>query len=862
MHTLGRDTCANETQADSKHSVKQSFSSKALQISLLVLLPLSFSVWGAAPLSDNAIANTRISTHQETGLVRFVGTEPGSPIRLEKTARTATHTDVGMAFIREYGAAFGIDNPDLQLRPLKVTPGSSALNSLSQAGLLGAKPGTEGGASMRYQQLHRGVPVFAGEFVVNLDGDNALLSMTGEIAADLTVSVNPTVTPTDAIDSALYAVAKWYNLDPAELQVSKPTLFVYDSRLVEPGASLPSLVWQMDVSTTELAPIRELILVDAHSGTISLHFNQVDMAKNRKTHDAGGMAAIPGTLMCSEGDSFPTCASSDADVINAHAHAGDAYDFYATTHGRDGIDDAGSVISSTVHYDDSWGTCPNAFWDGTQMVYCDGYADADDVVGHELTHGVTSKESRLVYYFESGAINESFSDIWGEFIDLSNATGNDSPSSRWLMGEDMPIGAIRDLQFPGDFGHPDSMTSALYWTSSSDNGGVHTNSGVGNKAAYLMTDGDTFNGISVNGLGVTKTAKIYYEAQTNLLTSGANYADLYDALYQACLNLVGTSGITANDCLEVRAATDAVEMNLNPTGFAPSAALCPDGEQQGTVLFSDDLESGTGNWTTESLAGAASTWSVATGYATSGVTSLWGTDPDYLVDAVNFNNAPVTLTGNTYLHFRHSYAFESWSSSAGQFFYDGGVVEYSTDGSTWHDLGTLFDTGQNYNETIFTGYGNPLAGRSAFAGASHGYVSSRFDLGTLAGQNFQFRFRLGSDESVGGPFGWLVDDVAIYSCGSAAAEPPPVEEDVPPPPVEEEAPPPPVELPSCSGIDVLVQNRNFGDDTSCTADSSIEANSGVVVKSGSIVQFNSPSTTLGPGFSIEQGSSFTITYTQ
>ncbi len=833
MHTSGRAPHAHKSTGHYRCASNLSLFGKLFQASAWLFLVLFTNAWGADFSKDSGAGGLRISTQAETGFVRFFGTQPGFPRHLKQSSGPQSRQDVALAFAKEYGAAFGIIDPDSQLTPLDVRPRSSALKSKLSSGILSTMPRSVGDASLHFGQLHRGVPVLAGEFVVNLDSSNALLSMNGEIATDLAVSVTPDIGPDDAIDTALLAVAKWYKLDPIDLQVSQPKLFVYDSRLLKPSVTLPSLVWRMDVSTTELAPIREMVLVDAHSGQINLHFNQVDTAKSRKTYDASGMSVLPGTLMCSEGDAYPACAQADADVISAHDHAGDAYDFYLAMHQRDGIDGAGAVISSTVHYNDTSGTCPNAFWDGTQMVYCDGYAEADDVVGHELTHGVTSHESNLIYYFQSGAMNESFSDIWGEFIDLSNSTGNDSPSSRWLMGEDMPSGAIRDMQFPDSFGDPDRMTSNLYWTSSSDNGGVHSNSGVGNKAAYLMTDGDTFNGITVNGLGVTKTAKIYYEAQTNLLTSGANYADLYDALYQACLNLVGTSGITANDCLEVRAATDAVEMNSSPPGFSPAAALCPGGEQQGTVLFSDDLESGSSQWSTDDLTGAVSNWSLTGGYATSGVTSLRGANPGHKTDAVVFNTAPVVLASNAYLHFRHSYSFESW---AGNYFYDGGVIEYSTDGSTWHDLGTLWDEGQDYNETIDTSNGNPLAGRMAFTSESHGYVSSRYDLGTLAGENFQIRFRVGTDVSVAGPLGWVIDDVNIYQCGASVAPPP--------------AP--------CSGTDVLVQNKVFDGATVCAATSTMEANTQVVVKTGAAVEFQSPATTLGAGFSVELGGAFTI----
>ncbi|HEU4744871.1 MAG TPA: M4 family metallopeptidase, partial [Anaerolineales bacterium] len=196
---------------------------------------------------------------------------------------------------------------------------------------------------------------------------------------------------------------------------------------------------------------------------------------------------------------------------------------------------------------------------GSQVVYGDNMA-ADDVVAHEITHGVTEYTSNLIYYGQSGAINESFSDVWGEFIDQTNGSGTDSPSLKWLIGEDTALGVIRSMSNPPAYGDPDKMSSPYYYTGSDDNGGVHINSGVNNKAAYLMVEGGTFNGRTILAIGMDKTAAVYYEAQVNHLTMGANYNDLYYALLQACQNLTGVDGITENDCEQVRLAAEAVEM--------------------------------------------------------------------------------------------------------------------------------------------------------------------------------------------------------------------------------------------------------------------------------------------------------------
>jgi hypothetical protein len=315
---------------------------------------------------------------------------------------------------------------------------------------------------------------------------------------------------------------------------------------------------------------------------------------------------------------------------------------------------------------------------------------------------------------------------------------------------------------PPAFSHPDRIGSSLYWFDSADNGGVHINSGINNKAAYLLTDGGTFNGQTVSALGMTKVATIYYEVQRNLLTSGSDYNDLYNLLYQACQNVIGTAGITAADCTEVREATLAVEMHLEPSaGFHPEAPVCTTGVPSN--VFFDNLESGAGNWGFTVAVGGGTRWQLDSPFwgvfAHSGLHSLYADDfPAVVTDARATMNNAVAIPAGAFLHFHHAYELESdW---------DGGVVEYSTDnGATWTDAGSLFD--HNGYTTTLTGSPNPLAGRATFSGSSHGYRSARLNLSSLAGQNVRFRWRMGLDTSIEN-MGWFVDEVRIYTCGSAA----------------------------------------------------------------------------------------------
>jgi Zn-dependent metalloprotease len=485
-----------------------------------------------------------------------------------------------------------------------------------------------------------------------------------------------------------------------------------------------------------------------------------------RTYTASNTSLTLYYFRCDETD--PTCAggAGDSHVINAHKFAIGTYNFYLLKHNRQSIDNNNMAILSTARYQSGY---DNAFWNGDQMIYGDanGYPMADDVVAHELTHGVTQYESGLFYYYQSGAINESFSDVWGEYYDQTNGLGNDTPGVKWLIGEDVTgVGALRSMNNPPAYGDPDKMTSANYYTGGLDAGGVHTNSGINNKAVSLMVDGGSFNSKTVTALGWDKTAAIYYEVNTNLLTSGADYSDLYYALYQGCLNLIGGSlGITFSNCQQVLNATDAVEMNSQPVAnFNPEATMCSAGQSPNNVFY-DNLESGSSNWTFDGQ-GRWQYGSPYGDYAHSGTKFLYADDyPGAITDTNIRMTSAVVIPANGRLHFAHAYDFENYENDPN--FYDGGVLEYSTNGgSIWTDASGLISV-NGYTGTLNSSYGNPLAGRAAFAGTSHGYISTRLNLNPLAGQSVMFRWRMGLDNG-GSQWGWWLDDVRIYSCAADA----------------------------------------------------------------------------------------------
>lgn len=746
-------------------------------------------------LVDASRGSARIDKYNGTDKVRFVGTPAGKAIRRPSgVAADAAPETAARAFFNSYGRLFGVRDA---ARELSVTK---------------TRTGTGGVRTVRLQQSHDGIPVVGGDLVVQLERDNDIVSAYGE-----TTSRPATTTPRVGAEAAraiaLAVIAKGRGVGESALRASAPSLAVYDSTLLGgPGLGVPTLVWRTEVTAATGQEMRELVLVDAARGIVALHFDQLAHAKDREVCDNHN-ARTP-TDACSSPvftEVSGPLPGDTSDAAKAYDFAGDTYDFFFDRFGRDSLDNAGMKLTSVVRFcppeipgapAEFQPPCPfpNAYWNGTHMVYGAGFASADDVVGHELTHGVTDNESQLFYFYQSGAINESLSDIFGEFIDQTNGAGNDSASAKWLLGED--IGAIRNMKNPPAFGDPDSMTSTLYsdlpvthdfW----DNGGVHANSGVGNKAAFLMTDGGTFGGKTVTGLGIQKAARIWYDAAL-ALTSASEYRTLYNVLQQACANAVGgAEAVTVEDCVEVKDAVDAVKMSLQPTlrgrtgVFAPT---CPGSTLQTPVKFEDDLENpGLGNWSTSSIWDPEADGSYVTNpsenglwyypqstqpwapygwdptYATSGATNMWVDAAWEKVDSSITRTSGVAVTEGTFLQFNHAHLFEF--DPAAKLFFDAGVVEYSADEGPYTTVPSTWFTDNGYNGTVYNGgtvtSRGRLAGKRAFVGNSKGYTSSRIYLGVLKDKSVRLRFRYATDHG-GGFYGWFIDDVSVYDCNAYA----------------------------------------------------------------------------------------------
>ncbi len=237
---------------------------------------------------------------------------------------------------------------------------------------------------------------------------------------------------------------------------------------------------------------------------------------DRTIHDANETSDVPGEQVRENGDG-PT---GDEEVDAAHDNFGRIYDYYMQMFGRDSYDDAGAPLIATVDYRrDPDEPYRNAYWDPErrQMVFGDGYAAPLDVTAHEVTHALTERTAGLVYEGESGALNESISDIFGSNLDPDD----------WEMGEDLPDGAIRDMAHPERFDDPGHVDD--YVDTSADHGGVHTNSGIPNRAYVNM----------VESIGRDASARIVYDAVTQHLDAHSGFEDFRTACLQAAEDRYG-----------------------------------------------------------------------------------------------------------------------------------------------------------------------------------------------------------------------------------------------------------------------------------------------------------------------------------
>jgi Zn-dependent metalloprotease len=234
---------------------------------------------------------------------------------------------------------------------------------------------------------------------------------------------------------------------------------------------------------------------------------------HRTVYTAGNGEALPGTLVRGEGQP----ASHDRAVNEAYDGLGETFKFYLEVYQRNSIDDHGLPLVATVHYGRRFN---NAFWNGEQMVFGDGdgvifngFTVSLDVIGHELTHGVTGSEANLRYQRQSGALNESVSDVFGSLL-KQYVLKQTASEADWLIGAGLLTfegQALRSMKAPGTAydnnligKDPQPADMAHYVHTLQDNGGVHINSGIPNRAFYLVAS-------ALGGNAWEKAGQIWYD---------------------------------------------------------------------------------------------------------------------------------------------------------------------------------------------------------------------------------------------------------------------------------------------------------------------------------------------------------------
>ena len=451
----------------------------------------------------------------------------------------------------------------------------------------------------RLRQYHNGVPVFGGEVARQLE-NGVTVSLFGTTYTGITVGTVPTL----SVDDALAAIRQLTGISLGAAHL--PELMVLPLQNGEFALAYRAQVVTEDDTTvyfvdahaggvllqysnrqtaaaigraTGVLGDNKKISVDSFAGTfvasddlrppvIVTYDMKADL--NRTIRFLNGAVALGAYDLASDSDN----AWTDGANVDAHTYAGYVYDYYFKRFGRRGLDNANIPMRSLVHpvrrqdlttsSNDVIGAFfLNAFYAGDGvMVYGEGlptpfvvlvagnrlsvnfFSGALDIVGHELSHGVTDYSSALIYQGESGALNEAFSDMMGTSVEFFyQPPGGGLMRADYLIGEDVFVpGGIRSLANPAAFGDPDHFSRRS--TGTDDNGGVHTNSGIPNHAFYLAIEGGTnrTSGLSVQGVGAAnreQIERVFYRAFVFLLPPNATFSVARSATIQAARDLYG-----------------------------------------------------------------------------------------------------------------------------------------------------------------------------------------------------------------------------------------------------------------------------------------------------------------------------------
>ncbi len=518
------------------------------------------------------------SHYDKNGLLSFVSCENGEGAaytsRLSESMQQAA-----FEFMKEVKQAMRISHPEQEFQTIQMWSDDIGFDHI------------------KMQQYFQGVKVYGGQVI--LHGKSGMIStMNGTYFPTPTINLTPSVSNNAAIATVKKDVATTSQLiDPNQIKNSllsyketESELVVYHFKL---NLSNEKLVWHITIRPNILE--RWEYFVDAQTGNIVNKYNNtcsdgpatanaIDLNGITRTINTyqfsgnyylinttkpmfnSGQTTIPNELVgaiwtidannSNNGDFYQVTSSNntwnDAASVSAHYNADNTYNYYKNTHGRNSIDGNGGTIISIVNVvDENGGSLANAYWNGSAMFYGNGgnmfkpLAGAEDVGAHEMTHGVIQNTANLEYQYESGAINEAMADIGGSMVDRDN----------WQIGEKIipagspyfPTGTLRDMSNPhnggSSFNDPSYQPTHVSekYTGSSDNGGVHTNSGIINFAYYKIAEA-----ISKN-----KAEKLFYRALSVYMTKSSQFIDCRIAFEQAAKDIYG------NNSTEMNAVSDA-----------------------------------------------------------------------------------------------------------------------------------------------------------------------------------------------------------------------------------------------------------------------------------------------------------------
>ena len=346
------------------------------------------------------------SEHKATGAARFVRVPAGSPRGLAgaSAATPQQKEQQSRAFFRDHGALVGVSDP-MSMRLV-----SSTTDALGETHLT-------------WQQFYGAVPVFAGTMKSHFDRSNRLKAVSGTSIPDIVLDPTPSFTSAQAGQAARAAVVADRG-DSDALRVGRTTLYVYREGLAQGVPGPNHLAWEVEV--TDGAGIRDMVYVGAHSGKVIDKVSAVHDEMVRRAFDGHALPFVPPNYPNGaywvEGQAFPTASTEANNMLIASK---ETYDFFKKTFGRDSFDNKGTPMDAIF---DRGYSCPNASWNGVFISFCPGFT-TDDVTVHEWGHAYTEHTHGLIYQWQPGALNESYSDIWGEVIDQINNRGTDTPGA-------------------------------------------------------------------------------------------------------------------------------------------------------------------------------------------------------------------------------------------------------------------------------------------------------------------------------------------------------------------------------------------------------------------------------------------------